>query len=58
MVEAFSLFDNATLPSTFEYMEPILMQCLLFFYQAEDHSHCFVLDGDGVVDLVVVVAAD
>jgi hypothetical protein len=40
-------------------MEPILMQCLVSVYQAEDHSHCFVLDGSGVVVVVAVgVAAD
>ena len=30
------------------------MQRLLFFYQVEDHLHCFVLDGGGGV----VLAAD
>jgi hypothetical protein len=53
MVKAFSLFDNATLPSILNSMEPILMQRLLFFYQAEDHLHCFGADSVGGV-----VAAD
>jgi hypothetical protein len=41
-------------------MEPILMQHLILFYQGEDHhSHCFVLDGTGVVVVLVDdVAAD